>query len=463
MTSDSLVGEPATARIGDDTFGELDADGVAGLVHRLDAAGRPLGPVARAAGLERSAVVAAAALRLAPDLGDRLLEAAWPELDRRATLAAASRVATRLAVDRALVWSSRLRAEGLAHFCPLVACGEDVARPPSARVRCAAAAWRAFADPRGRAAALDAASELAGDAARSASLAELALLAPDVAEEVRAASLREALSRPRTAAASLECGASIVVSAAPGGPSPEEIRALIGEVTAPSNYEIAVLVAGGSAIASEHELAGPGRGVVIAARDRDEARRRASSWSSGEYLVLLDARLTPAGGWLEAIYEAFEAGPDLAAVVPAVHDVTTGEWTCGVELVLDCRYEPTFHIEPRSLGPRDAPGGGEPELLGASGEAVAFRRDLYERLGGADAALPEPYATVDLCLRAGSLGWRVGPAQRSVLRRARATGADAAGARDRVPAEFDERWIGAAGPDRVVGFAGRTGAGGESR
>lgn len=110
---------------------------------------------------------------------DAVLEAcalAMPE--ELAVLAAAASLAARLPVDRAIVWSARLRAAGLADACPLVA-EVATARSRLDRARAAAAAVQLFGDERGRA-RLAAVLALAAPSERAVIAAEVAAICPDL-------------------------------------------------------------------------------------------------------------------------------------------------------------------------------------------------------------------------------------------------------------------------------------------
>jgi tetratricopeptide (TPR) repeat protein len=86
-------------------------------------------------------------LRQAPEVADGILEGIWSRFpDRLEPLAAAGRVGPRLPVSRALVWSSRLRARGLAGACPLVAMAGDEALHPRIRILAGAAAFGTFGE-----------------------------------------------------------------------------------------------------------------------------------------------------------------------------------------------------------------------------------------------------------------------------------------------------------------------------
>lgn len=78
---------------------------------------------------------------------DAVLEGVYESFpDRLETLAVASRIGPRLSIQRALVWSSRLRERGLANACPLVATANDAERDPRDRVLAAAVAYGTFGD-----------------------------------------------------------------------------------------------------------------------------------------------------------------------------------------------------------------------------------------------------------------------------------------------------------------------------
>lgn len=66
--------------------------------------------------------------------------------DRLEILAVASRIGPRLPMERALIWSSRLRHRGLANSCPLVAMAIDRGLNPRVRVLAAAVAFGSFGD-----------------------------------------------------------------------------------------------------------------------------------------------------------------------------------------------------------------------------------------------------------------------------------------------------------------------------
>ena len=121
--------------------GILEAD-LGELIDWLTKAGKSNRDIADALSVDDLIPVLGRLLRQPAPVADEILEGLWKRFpDRLEPLAAASKVAPRLAIARALVWSSRLRARGLASACPLPAIANDDAqirdsacslgRPPS--------------------------------------------------------------------------------------------------------------------------------------------------------------------------------------------------------------------------------------------------------------------------------------------------------------------------------------------
>ncbi len=110
--------------------------------------------LAKALAKDNRLLAVAQALNIGPASADLLLERAWQLFtgreERLAILASASRVASRLDAPSASRWSARLRAEGAAELCPLVAMAMDGSRPAAQRIEAARIAAETFRDPRGR-------------------------------------------------------------------------------------------------------------------------------------------------------------------------------------------------------------------------------------------------------------------------------------------------------------------------
>lgn len=125
-------------------------------------------------------------LQIEPSDGDLVLTCFWrlsPDTD---VLATASSLAPRLDVLPALEWAVRLRGRGLAAACPLVAIAADTGRTARDRVLAAAVVVESFADASGFPLLEDALAAVTV-AESAAVLAELAVLAPDLARAVEPA------------------------------------------------------------------------------------------------------------------------------------------------------------------------------------------------------------------------------------------------------------------------------------
>jgi GT2 family glycosyltransferase len=147
------VGEAA-----DSLLAALSEEGVldthlGALVDYMRRSGRPLASLAEVMPGDRSLLFMAQVLQLQPEAADAVLEACFAARSGGAppqtVLAAASKLAVQLPIERALVWSSRLRQAGQAQACPLVAMAASADGPPVERARAAAVALGAFADSRG--------------------------------------------------------------------------------------------------------------------------------------------------------------------------------------------------------------------------------------------------------------------------------------------------------------------------
>ena len=118
------------------------------LVECMQKAGRPMADLAAAIPQERERLFLAQVLQLKPELADELLDACLgTRRDQMAVLATASKLATRLPIERALIWSFRLRQAGQTETCPLVAIALGSAEPVT-RARAAAVAHQSFGDRR---------------------------------------------------------------------------------------------------------------------------------------------------------------------------------------------------------------------------------------------------------------------------------------------------------------------------
>ncbi len=169
-------------------------DGIDGhlglLVEALEAAGRDPAEIYDALGSARLRAFVPPLLQLEPEKADAVLEA-WcaREPGNLSVLAGAARVATRLSVERQLVWSARLRHAGLASACPVIAGATCQETPARQRILGTAAVLALFGDERARLALVAACLGLsAGEV--PALRQELAALAPDAVHLFDAATSR---------------------------------------------------------------------------------------------------------------------------------------------------------------------------------------------------------------------------------------------------------------------------------
>ncbi len=161
--------------------GVLEAD-LGDVMEWLFRAGRRASDLADALDASDLVAVLGRLLRQPPDLADAVLEGVWQRFpDRLEPLAAAGRLAPRLAVPRALVWSARLRERSLASSCPLVMMSASRELDPVVRILAGAAAYGSFADGRVVAGVRDARG-LLDDAARAAVDEQVRRLAPGLLE-----------------------------------------------------------------------------------------------------------------------------------------------------------------------------------------------------------------------------------------------------------------------------------------
>lgn len=134
------------------------------LVEHAAATGHDIRGVLGAIPAERLVRILARLQFASAEAMDAAAEALWALRPRDRSVAAfAAWAGPRLALDRALTWSGRLREVDLDDECPLVAIATDPARPGPERVRAAVCAVGAFDDARAAEALPDAVSAVGDD------------------------------------------------------------------------------------------------------------------------------------------------------------------------------------------------------------------------------------------------------------------------------------------------------------
>jgi len=285
------------------------------LVDSLRRAGRPLTELAAAIPAGKAPNFLAQVLQLPPATADEVLEACVGHMeDTRVVLATAATLACSLPIDRALLWSARMREAGFTANCPLVAIATGKASP-SVRARAAATVVRAFGDPRGR----DAFMAAFGDASpleRQTIWTEATALCPDLlagADEAPAS---------REATTTVDPGGPKVTIVMPCHNRAElTLRCLqsLQSATDAALYEM-ILVDNGSEDATVNLGAAANSRFRVVRNERDTgfgaACDQGAALANGEYVLFLrnDTILLP--GWLEPLVHALDNDPTLAAVRP---------------------------------------------------------------------------------------------------------------------------------------------------
>lgn len=405
------------------------------VVEHLDRAERPLTDLTRAIPPDNLPLFLAQVLQLVPSVADRVLEAAVNGAGNEAdvpleVLATAANLAPHLAVDRALVWSSRLRARGLEQACPLVAIARDTERTPVERCRAAAVGVRMFGDE-GLGSTFAEAAAGATPAERATIAAEATALCPPLAERF-AAELAVVQQQDRSAApfAGQTAGHDVGFPSAtahdePGGREPVTIvipcwnrseytvRCLqaIQTATSPGSYEV-VLVDNGSTDATANLTDDPTNPVLTVVRNDTNrgyavACNQGARVSSRDVVVFLDNDTEVQPGWLEALLDELDHRPEVGAVGARLLYPDGTVQHAGVDLVLG--PDGVLDSVHRGLGaPGDDPVVPDrctvPVVTGA---LLAVRRDAFWAVGGFDDRYWNGNEDVDLCLSLGAAGWRV--------------------------------------------------------
>ncbi len=415
--------------------GVLD-DHLGTLVDYLERAGRPLTDLTRAIPADNLPLFLAQVLQLVPTVADQVLEAAATDAGDGAdvpleVLATAANLAPRLAVDRALVWSSRLRARGLEQACPLVAIAGDPGRTPVDRCRAAAVGVRMFGDDRlGGSFGKALAAATPADWATIAT--EVAALCPPLAERFAAQLASPQVANPQVAnpqvAVEAACSPSAAVENGTNLPGPRQpvtivipcwnraeqtVRCLkaIQATTAPGTYEI-VLVDNGSTDATATLCDDPSNPVLTVLRN-DTNRGHAVACNQGarvstrDVLVFLDNDAEVQPGWLDPLLDELDRHVEVAAVGARLlcPDGTVDH--AGVDLVLGCdnvltavrRGAGSAGDDPAVLVRREVPA--------VSSTLLAVRRDAFWAVGGFDECSSTCAHDVDLCLSLRTAGWRI--------------------------------------------------------
>jgi GT2 family glycosyltransferase/SAM-dependent methyltransferase len=134
--------------------------------------------------------------------------------------------------------------------------------------------------------------------------------------------------------------------------------------------------------------------------------------AAGDYVVFLNNDTIPQAGWLDALVDCARRHPKAGIVGSKLLFPNGSVQHAGVA------FAPPSGL-PTHLYygfPGDHPAVNKPRRFQAvTGACLLVRRDLFEQLNGFDPLFLNVYEDVDLCLRAGTLGYEVHYAPQSVL------------------------------------------------
>jgi GT2 family glycosyltransferase/tetratricopeptide (TPR) repeat protein len=342
------------------------------LVESLRRVGRPLDDLAAAIPATNAPNFLAQVLQLAPDTADEVLEACLRQMeDSRVVLATAATLARSLPIDRALIWSARMRDLGFTTNCPLIAIATGTGAP-AVRARAAATAVRAFADPRGRDAFIAAFSS-APPLERETIRTEANAISPELMAQAdltvppTEAPISIDLSPPRV---------SIVIPCRDNAEGTLGCLQSLQNTTDPVLYEV-ILVDNGSTDATVNLARVQGARFRVIRNEDDSgflsACNQGAALARGEYVLFLNStNLIP--GWLEPLITALDEDPTVITVESSGSDP-------------DGRVTNTGVLESSDLhGPRFV----YPDPLDyASKVCLLVRRNDFNDVGGFD----DRYAT----------------------------------------------------------------------
>ncbi len=373
------------------------------VIDYLQQAGRPLSALSAAIPDDSQPMLLAQVLQLRPDIADATLDACWESgAHRLAVLATAATAARSLPIDRAIVWSARLREAGQAGPCPLVAIAGDPARDILTRTRSAAVSVGAFGDDRGRI-ALVRALGMADPQLRPAILAETAQLCPGLESGIPVSPAN--VRRPGGPAA------SIVIPCYNQAALTLQCLRSLGAATEPGSYEV-ILVDNGStdATAAITDPDDPTFRVIRNATNLGfaTASNQGAAAATAPIVVFLNNDTEAAPGWLSALLEPF-ARDDTIAVVGARLLYPDGTLQhAGVNLAIN-GVDGTLHglhrlhhrpaTDPRALEPC--------EPTAVTGAAMAVRRDIFNAAGAFHDGYWNGNEDVDLCLTIAEMGYKI--------------------------------------------------------
>lgn len=385
------------ATLGED--GVLDTH-LGSLIDYMIKGDRPLDSLPRLVPVERIKLFMAQLLQLIPNVADKVLEA-WIEsgVERQAVLATAASISTRLSVERAVVWSARLRSAGYPDACPLVGMTATDGSPVE-RCRAAAVALRMFGDERAerafRKACAEANSIQIGDIR-----AEVAQLCPEL---LPIAAAQRGFSEGRSTGPAV----SIVIPCFNRAELTVKCLESLRAHTDPELYEV-ILVDNGSTDATTLISEGTSAGLRVIRNEQNcgfgTACNQGARLASSAYVCFLNNDTVVLPGWLAPLLAALDEDPALAAVQPKLI-YPDGSLNDAGGLVFQGGTPWVYgkgHPDPCAppFATRRAPDY-------ASGACLVVRKAAFEEVGGFDDRYaPAYFEDTDLSFALRDRGWKV--------------------------------------------------------
>ena len=382
--------------------GRIDAD-LDLLVEALELAGRGPDDIAAAVGAAALPATVAAALRLAPDRAERVLQSLWAAFEGRpdqavTVLAGAAMLGRLLDPQVSAVWSGRLRQRGLDTLCPLRSLASDPAVPPAHR--------------------LAAASELASRFGETAPGEQLAGLAAAAGDAPRVSWQNRPVAGPDLSVVLLAtAGAEQVLGC---------LQTLASTLPADRSFEV-IAVDPGSCDSTSLVLGSLGGDVAVVRTAVDvgavRARNLGLAEARGPVVLFVEATARPEPGWVEALLSALEPDARVGAAGPVLTGPGGQILSAGASVDPDATYWPPAaglacrpwgspdrgpRVRWHHAGGRAVPPGPVPLRVDAlASPAVAVRRSALEDVGGFDESYWEGGETIDLCFSLRARGYAV--------------------------------------------------------
>lgn len=384
---DALLGSLNDAGVLDTHLGSL--------IDYMHQAGRPLDELARAIPSERVVYFLAQLLQIQPDAADAALEACFNTgVDPKSVLATATTLAPRLGLERAMVWSARLRQAGHAFACPLLAMART-GLDAVPRARAAAITRQLFGDPDADA-AFHTACLLAAPVQLEIIRQETAQICPDLLTTLSRVEATARTSRPR----GVRLPVSIVIPCFNRIDLTRDCLASLAAHTDPHDYELILVDNGSSDGTDQITFPGPAEFRLIRNEENlgfSRACNQGAAAARHDIILFLNNDTLATPGWLPALVEPFSKSA--VGIVGARLLYADGTLQhAGVDV--GTGPDGVFHGSHRHrLNPADFPPALEPgPVTAVTGAALAIRKDVFEAVGGYYEGYWNGNEDVDLCL-----------------------------------------------------------------